>query len=211
MGHVFDPAAQHGEVSTKIIAGLERLSHVFRWLLWNEAKVHGLSPIQIQTLVYLLYHDDRLCRVSQLAKEFQLTQPTVSDAVGTLEAKGLVTKQPWSEDRRVSTLQLTPEGRKLAEHLSKWADVLMPHVEQLSPKEQQQFMLTLMRLIASLQRAGIISIARMCLTCRFFQPDYEPDSPAPHYCRLLEKPLSNAELRLDCPDQELAVSAAASS
>ncbi len=203
MGSIFQPATQHEDVEAKIIAGMERLCQVFRWLLWNEAKAHKLSPIQIQFLVYLLFHDQSLCRVSQLAREFRLTQPTVSDAVAALEAKGLVTKEPWPNDRRVTTLRLTPAGRELATHLAEWANVLRPHVEEaLTPEERQQFMLALMRLIASLQEAGIISIARMCLTCRFFQPNHMPDSATPHYCRLLEKPLSNAELRLDCPDQE---------
>lgn len=209
MTPLFDPTAQHTDVSAKIVAALERLSHVFRSLLWNEAKTHGLSPIQIQFLVYLLHHErSTLCRVSHLAREFQLTQPTVSDAVRALEAKGLVTKEPWPDDRRISTIKLTPQGRELAQHLSGWADVVKPHVERLAPDEQQQLMLALMRLIASLQEAGIVSLTRMCLTCRFFEPNAATDSTTPYYCRLLEKPLSTAELRFDCPEQESATQTA---
>lgn len=211
MTPIFDPSAQHTDVSAKIVAALERLSHAFRSLLWNEAKTHGLSPIQIQFLVYLLYHESALCRVSHLAREFQLTQPTVSDAVRALEAKGLVTKEPWPGDRRILTIKLTPQGRTLAQHLSGWADVVKPHVERLTPDEQQQLMLTLMRLIASLQEAGIVSLTRMCLMCRFFEPNAASDSTTPYYCRLLEKPLSTAELRFDCPEQEPVVAQAAHS
>lgn len=202
MTPIFDPTAQHTDVGAKIVAALERLSHVFRSLLWNEAKAHGLSPIQIQFLVYLLHHESTLCRVSHLAREFLLTQPTVSDAVRSLEDKGLVTKEAWPDDRRISTLKLTPKGRQLAEHLSGWAEVVKPHVERLAPGEQQQLMLALMRLIASLQEAGIVSLTRMCLTCRFFEPNAVSGSTTPYYCRLLEKPLSTTELRFDCPEQE---------
>ena len=69
MTSVFDLATQHQDVSSKIVVGLERLAQTFRVLLWEEAKEHALSPIQIQFLVYLRYHPPEFCRVSLLAKE----------------------------------------------------------------------------------------------------------------------------------------------
>ncbi len=85
MGSVFEPSSQHGDVDSKIVASLERLSQVFRLLLRKEAQKRGLSPIQAQFLVYLLFHDLDLRRVGRLAEEFGLTRATVSDAVGSLE------------------------------------------------------------------------------------------------------------------------------
>jgi hypothetical protein len=60
-----------------------------------------------------------------------------------------------------------------------------------------------MHLIAALQNVGIITLARMCRTCRFFRPDHHPGG-APHHCALLDKPLAERELRLDCPEHEAA-------
>lgn len=187
------------------MVGLERLAHAFRVLLWEEAKQHALSPIQIQFLIYLRYHPPEFCRVSLLAKEFGLTQATVSDAVTSLEAKGLIAREPAWQDKRILTLRLTPNGDQLAVKLSAWATVIKEQLAQFSSEEQELLMKFLMHLIESLQRVGLIAISRMCLTCRFFQADAHPNPAAPHHCRLLDKPLANSDLRLDCLEHELAL------
>jgi DNA-binding MarR family transcriptional regulator len=192
-------------VDAKIVAALERLSQVFRVRLREEAWERDLSPTQAQFLIYLRYHDVELRRVSQLAREFDLTQATVSDAVASLETKRLVQREQWPEDRRVVTLRLTPDGEKLAATLSEWADPVREHLERFSPEEREAVMRFLVGLIGSLQRSGLITVARMCVTCRFFLQDIHPDEPAPHHCGLLGVPLSGADLRVDCPEHEPAV------
>lgn len=54
----FDLSHQNLTVDSKIVAALERISQAFRVLLWNESKELSLSPIQIQVLIFLLYHSD---------------------------------------------------------------------------------------------------------------------------------------------------------
>jgi DNA-binding MarR family transcriptional regulator len=205
LGSVFDLSAQHDDVDAKIVAALERLSQVLRVRLREEAWWRDLSPTQVQFLIYLHYRDVDLRRVSQLAREFDLTQATVSDAVASLETKRLVQREQWSEDRRIVTLRLTPEGEKLATTLSGWADPIREHLEPFSPEERETVMHFLIGLIGSLQRSGLISVARMCVTCRFFQQDIHPGEPLPHYCALLDVPLGRANLRVDCPEHEPAV------
>jgi DNA-binding MarR family transcriptional regulator len=202
LSSVFDPSAQHGDVDSKVVAALERLGEVFRLLLREKAQEHGLSPIQARFLVYLLHHGVELRRVSQLAREFGLTQATVSDAVDSLEAKGFIGREPWPADRRVVTLRLTPEGELLAAELSAWADPIREHLRNSSPGESEVVMRFLMQLIGSLQRSGVITVARMCITCRFFQPDIHPDADSPHHCGLLDVPLAGSDLRIDCPEHE---------
>jgi len=204
MGSVFEPSSQHGDVDNKIVASLERLSQVFRVLLREEAQGHGLSPIQAQFLVHLLFHDIELRRVGRLAEEFNLTRATVSDAVGSLEEKGLIHREPWPEDKRVVTLGLTSVGEKLAAELSNWANIVKEHLTASSPEEKEIVMRFLMRLIASLQRTGVITVSRMCVTCRFFRPDEHPCSDSPHHCALLDSPLAGSDLRINCPEHELA-------
>ena len=140
-----------------------------------------------------------------LAREFDLTKATVSDAVASLETKGLVRRELWPEDRRVVTLWLTPDGEKLATILSEWADPVREHLERFSPGEREVVMRFLMGLIGSLQRSGLITVARMCVTCRFFRQDIHPGEPSPHQCALLDVPLGRADLRVDCPEHEPAV------
>ncbi len=77
---VFDPSEQNIDLDKKIVAGLERLSQVFRALLWDHAKAYNLSPIQIQLLIFIRYHRPEHNSVSYLAGEFSVTKPTISDA-----------------------------------------------------------------------------------------------------------------------------------
>jgi len=205
LGSVFDLAAQHDDVDAKLVAALERLSQVFRVRLREKAWERDLSPAQAQFLIYLLYHNVELRRVSQLAREFDLTKATVSDAVASLETKGLVQREQWPEDRRVVTLWLSPEGEKLATTLSEWADPVREHLERFSPEERETVMRFLIGLIGSLQRSGLITVARMCVTCTFFRQDIHPGEPSPHHCGLLDVPLGRADLRVDCPEHEPAV------
>lgn len=203
---VFEPSTQHGDVNKKIVASLERLSQVFRTLIRGEAQKRGLSPIQAQFLVHLFHHGDAHRRVSQLAREFDLTRATVSDAIGSLEKKGLITREAWPDDKRVAALRLTPTGEHTARELAAWANVVEEHLKGCSSEEKETVMRFLMGLIGSLQKSGLITVARMCVTCRFFRPDAHPGESSPHHCALLDMPLSGSDLRTDCPEYELAAS-----
>lgn len=83
----FNPSHQQNNTPSKIIAGLERISQAFKVLLWKKAKQLGVSPIQIQILIFITYHTVELCNVSDLAKEFNVTKPTISDAIKVLEKR----------------------------------------------------------------------------------------------------------------------------
>lgn len=195
------------DLDNKIVSALERLSHVLRTLLWEEAVESRLSPIQIQTLIYLNSHTgDLFCRVGQLAQEFGLTPATMSDAVASLAAKGLLTRTPSQDDRRAQTLRLTVKGERHAEKLSRWSDALQEQLTNFSLEEKEHALKFLLKLIESLYQAGIITVARICLTCRFFRPNAHRDSQAPHHCALMDKPLAESDLRVDCLEHELALS-----
>jgi DNA-binding MarR family transcriptional regulator len=202
LGSVFDPSAQHGDVDAKIVATLERLSQVFRVRLGEEARRRNLSPIQAQFLIYLLHHDVELRRVSRLAREFDLTQATVSDAVAALETKGFIQRERWPDDQRVATLRLTRDGEMLAITLATWADPIGEHLARFSTEEREAVMGFLMELAGSLQRSGLITVARICVTCRFFRRDVRPGEVFPHHCGLLDVPLGRSNLRVDCPEHE---------
>lgn len=201
---MFEPSSQHGDVDKKIVASLERLSQALRVLLREEAQERGLSPIQAQFLVYLLFRGPELRRVGRLAGEFDLTRATVSDAVGSLEKKGLVERDPWPDDKRVATLRLTPAGEEAAKGIATWANAVEGGLTASSPEEKEVVMRFLMGLIASLQRASVVTVARMCVNCRFFRPDVHLGEGSPHHCALLDLPLARSDLRVDCPEHELA-------
>jgi len=193
----FNPDYQNNEIDSKIVVALERLSGAFRALLWNESKQNALSPIQIQILIFLLFHPGEKCKVSYLAQEFNMTRPTISDSIRSLLEKDLIKKYEAPLDIRSYTIGLTGAGKRAA---TKSAGFALAVEEPLSfiPGEQKEAMLTgLLKIIYELNRAGIITIQRMCFTCSNYSVvnDY-------HYCKLLQARLANNELRVDCKEHE---------
>lgn len=194
---IFDPEYQHQSISGKVVIGLERISEVFKTLLWDKAKVLGISPIQIQLLVFIHNHKESLCNVSHLAKEFNITKPTVSDAVRALHKKGYLIKNYSSSDNRSYSIQLSQSGKQLVEEAADFITPLQDQIENLDKKQLEALFETLSTLIYKLNRSGILQVQRTCYGCKFYQKEKQG-----HYCNLMEKPLSTSEIRLDCPEFE---------
>ncbi|TAK36154.1 MAG: MarR family transcriptional regulator [Saprospiraceae bacterium] len=197
----FDTAHQTGSTGGKIVVALERISEAFRVLLWNEGKSLGLSPLQVQVLIFLLHHSEvEKRKVGQLATEFNMTKATISDAVKTLETKGLVEKDFGQQDQRSFAIHLTPTGQAIARQTSHFTEEIQTPIENLPPGEQANLLLNLLSIIRHLNQTGIIGVQRMCFNCVHYGPGHEGH---PHFCKLLNAPLKTAELRVDCPEHEL--------
>ena len=196
------PKTPEQALEAKIVLAAERIAQALRTLLWEEGKAHGLSPLQVQLLASLRELPAHRRRVSHLAHEFALTQATVSDAVSTLERKGLVARETWPVDRRVSLLRLTSTGERLAARLTSWTRAVQQALLPIPREDKERTLHVLLEVIASLQQAGIVTVARMCVTCQFFQRDAHPGRKARHHCALLDLPLAEADLRVDCPDHQ---------
>lgn len=201
MVNSFDPQAQKVDLESKLVLGLERLSEVFRVLLWEKAKETGLSPIQIQFLLFIQTHDASLSSVSNLSKEFHLKKPTVSDAIKSLFAKGLVDKVPGT-DARAYTLRLTKQGRAMVKQLEGFETPLKKGIRTLAGAQRMSLYESLNQLIFGLHQSGVIEVQRMCLGCRFHEEHAEG-----HYCQFIKRPLRKDQLRLDCTDYEIALKA----
>ncbi|MCR9142944.1 MAG: MarR family winged helix-turn-helix transcriptional regulator [bacterium] len=197
----FDPEIQVGSVDGKIVAGLERIAQVFRVLLWREAGEFGLSPIQLQILLFLRHHPAPALRtVSHLAREFNMTKATVSDAVKILLKKELLVKAPGASDARSFRLDLSAEGKRVARKLKGFGSELAAALEGVDESEKQIFTAVLLRLVFRLHETGIIQTQRMCYSCAHFQSLKAGGA----YCRLLEQKLRRQDLRLDCPEHAVA-------
>jgi DNA-binding MarR family transcriptional regulator len=194
------PGAQ--DLDRKLAAALERVGQAVRVQLWDQAKAHRLTPTQLQVLLRLLYAPDQRRRVGILAAELDLTQPTISDAVAVLHRKGLIEREQFGPNPRSTVLSLSARGVELAQTLETW-DVRMRNVVAALPDIQKEEALRLLLdMIAGLQREGVITVARMCVTCRFFRKDAH--APGQHHCALLDLPLAPSDLRVDCPEHERA-------
>lgn len=195
---VFNLDVQNTNIEFRIVAALERLSEAFRVLLWNEAKILNISPIQIQILVFLKFHDIEKCKVSYLAQEFNMTKATISDAVKVMLQKGLIDKETDVTDTRSYTMRLTDLGETTIAKAILFANPLLKSFDTLSNEQKEILLDSLLQMIFRLHKAGIITLQRMCQTCQYLQ-----NTEGGHYCKLLEKPLLKTEFRLDCPEHSL--------
>lgn len=195
---IFNPRQQQKDVSNKIVAGLERVSEAFKVLLWEKAKALGLSPIQIQLLIFIAYHKSELCNVSHLAKEFNITKPTVSDAVRMLEEKKLIVKDFSSTDSRSYTMGLSTAGKKIVAETEDFAHPLKTQLGHIEQKDLENLFGILSQLIFQLNRNGILSVQRTCYGCKFYSHTSRKD-----HCNLLNIELTQPDIRLDCPEFEM--------
>jgi DNA-binding MarR family transcriptional regulator len=200
VGPVLPPGAQ--DLDRKLAAALERVGQAVRVQLWDQAKAHGLTPTQLQVLLRLLYARHQRRRVGILAAELDLTQPTISDAVAVLHRKGLIGREQIGPNPRSTVLSLSARGVELAETLETWDIRMRNVVAALSDIQKEEALRLLLDMIAGLQREGVITVARMCVTCRFFRKDAH--APGRHHCALLDLPLAPTDLRVDCPEHERA-------
>ncbi len=191
----FNPKTQDHKLASKMIVALERISETFRVLLWEEAKKHQLSPIQIQLMIFLLYHPKEQRKVSYLAKEFNMTKATVSDSIRVLFKKELITKEKDPNDTRSYTIDLSPSGTAIAQQCSVFTNPIEKSIQQLSNDQQDLILDGLMHLINGLNSDGVITVQRMCRNCAQYRY-----TEGKHYCSLLELYLKTTELRVDCPE-----------
>lgn len=185
------------ELHFKITQALERISKTFRVLLWEESKKHQVSPIQIQILVFCLSHKQEMLKVSSFAKEFDLTNATISDSVKVLLKKELLDKVPNPKDSRSYTVSLSKKGKKIAEEVAHYSQALEESINWIPKEEKGLFLKNLLAMIEHLNQNEIISIQRMCLTCQHYNKEGNS-----HYCSLLKKALQNSELQIDCPEHQ---------
>ena len=196
------PLPMHGEKSVvdHITAGLAKVAAALRSQAWEHGTARKLTPTQGQILVLLADRGNAAVRLNDVANELCMTAATASDAVLALVEKKLLKKERSSDDQRALTITLTAAGRREAQQSRGWAEVVKAGVASLTPDEQAVFLRGLTKVIRSLQEQGVISVARMCTGCTYFQPYVHADAVKPHHCGFVNKPMGEAYLRIDCPD-----------
>ncbi|MHA3789082.1 MarR family winged helix-turn-helix transcriptional regulator [Flavobacterium hauense] len=197
---VFNLNIQNENTDNKIVAGLERLSHVFKALLWDKAKELGLSPIQIQILIFLQYHSAEKNTVSYLAREFNITKPTVSDAVKSLEHKKLLEKINDTKDSRSYHLKISSEGKQAVKAAEDFTNPFSQIIAGVTENDKEILWKNISALINTLNRQGVITVQRSCKNCIHLV-----QNNGDYFCSLLKQPLQTSDLRIDCPEFSQAV------
>ena len=165
--------------------------------------VGELNPAQWEALRFVA-RANRFSRTpAALAEYLGSTRGTVSQTLIALEQKGHVTREPSPRDRRSVMLELTSTGAQALRHdpiLSLAADL-----EGSAPEQLEE-------VVEVLRAALHMMIARngsrpfgACYTCRHFCKGVGSGRNMPHHCALLDEPLSEADSRAICVEQDSAV------
>lgn len=184
----------------QIATALARIGILLKSLAWEQAEPRGLNPTQAQILARLVARGPS--RIGALAADLGVTQPTLSDAVAALLRKGHLERASDPEDGRAVLLDLTGQGRQLAEQVAGAPPVLTAALETLPPTEQAALQRALVGVIQALQTARAIPVQRMCVTCAHFRPNAHEDANAPHHCAFVDAAFGDTALRIDCGDHQ---------
>src|SRR5260370_20115768 len=140
----------YGEQATgRVTHSLLRLSTAMRSQAWEWAEGAGLTPTQGEILVLLMQRKGPM-RLGEIARETALTAATTSDAVSTLESKGLVEKRRALDDGRALAVRLTARGRTAAKKALVRPAVLSKAVGTLRADEETQLYRSLLKTIRPL-------------------------------------------------------------
>ena len=162
------------------------------------AEANDLSSTQLRVLSWLYVGPPPAARSTSLARELNVSDPTVSDAIGALARKGLVTRRRDPSDGRSHQLVLTAAGRRAAAEIHRWTAPAEIATSKLDRLEAEQLLDSLIGVMGRLHDAGVLPVSRACSTCT--QLGVEPGQPRSYHCLFYDTPLSVAELRVDCPD-----------
>lgn len=191
------------ELDRKFLAAVERLGRALRVARQQIATSHEISVLQMQILEHLA--DGQPRRVGDIAAELDVTQPTVSDALTSLEDKRVVARRRASVDGRVVEITLTGSGTTLAATIASELEPLVVGPRSTSELDEAQALHVLLDEITRLQEQGVISVNRSCLTCTHYAA---PSTGGAGHCLLLDRPLQDRDLRVDCPEHDAALSPA---
>ncbi|MFD5148063.1 MarR family winged helix-turn-helix transcriptional regulator [Streptomyces sp. NPDC058401] len=86
--------------------------------------------------------------------------------------------------------------------LAHWPDPVTTHLATLPTEDKGRALRLVLDLVGHLADTGVLSVARTCTTCRFFRRDEHDDARRPHHCALLDSPIGDPELRVDCPEHQ---------
>lgn len=195
---VTEPIDRTGELPARVVAAFDRIANAQRSHRRAVAAVHGLTPLQAELLMTLAQGEPPAPTAGLLAQELGISQPTVSDSLQALTRKQLLTRKSDPTDSRRANFRLTPEGERVVSRLAAEDRVLMEAVAELPAGDQEALLAQTLTLIAGLVERGVVTVARTCLTCRF----YEDAGDGSARCALLNAPLEASDLRVNCPEHE---------
>ncbi len=173
---------------------LERLASLLRSEGRNLLIADGLQPVQFEALHYLSLcnrYSDTLMGVTEYLGQ---TKGSVSQTLKVLEKKGLIVKTIDNNDKRVSHMSVTKEGRKLVYR------ILPSPLLQAAMGDQDTIKInvSLSALLRAVQQVNGFKSFGQCASCRHNIKSGTDD----YLCGLTKEPLSKIDITLICREHE---------
>lgn len=195
------PPRSNLSTADKILAGLAKIALVMRHESWRSAGERGLTPTQAQILSLLASTPVSL-GLTEVSVRMAVSLGTASEALSALVGKGLVRKTRSGDDARAIVLTLTRAGTREAAKAGEWPSSMIQAVDALPEQERAALLRGLIGMIREMQARGSIPTARMCVGCTYFRPNEYPGQAKAHHCMLIEAPIADSDLRIDCAEME---------
>lgn len=176
---------------------VERLSELLRIDARKAGAGHGLQPVQLEVLHYLTicnrFSDTAMAVTTYLGQ----TKGTVSQTLNVLEKKGLLTKRPDQDDKRIHHLNVTDKGKRLIDRTIP-TTMFVNASETLTNKEQSEIESSLQQLLTALLQANQMKTFGVCSSCRY---NGKTDDGG-FFCNLVQQPLTERDIHLICKEHE---------
>lgn len=191
----FSPEQQLINLDARLLLSLQRLSDMLKAMQWEQARLLGITPLQLQILIFVGYHRPEVNKAAIIATELQVSRPTISDAVGSLVTKNLLEMSEDKRDRRSNHLVLTETGTQVMEQAGDYMGQLEDVLDKRPALEKSNLYQSVYSIITGLITPEKGGVQRMCYNCAH----YNGNKKRQHECLFLNKPLLSSELQLDCP------------
>jgi DNA-binding MarR family transcriptional regulator len=187
---------RHPSLDAKIVGALDRTGEALGALARRAAAARDLSVTQMRVLARLYAGPPPEALTSELARELDVSGPTVSDAVAALRRKGLVERSADPADRRRQVLRLTASGHSAGAAVSRWTAPAEVATSGIPQADGEALLSVLLDVLARMEAAGLIS-TRACTTCAHFSRDKATGRAVLH-CGYFGSTLRPSDLRVDC-------------
>jgi MarR family transcriptional regulator, organic hydroperoxide resistance regulator len=124
-----------GSAADEAWALLRELLFAERRRFFQTAAEFELHPAQAGALMHL--DEDSGLPMHEIASRLACDNSNVTGIVDRLEARGLVTRRPGEQDRRVKYVALTPSGARVRAELSSRLAQVPVAIERLSGEDQR--------------------------------------------------------------------------
>jgi DNA-binding MarR family transcriptional regulator len=114
----------------------------FRKTGWHDKKIAGYNPSEFKLLATIRHGANDLnteMKVSEISKLLQVTPPTVTQIINTLEKDGLVERTVDPEDRRAVKIKLSEAGMEATEKARKaFSQTFLGLIDYLGEEDSEQ-------------------------------------------------------------------------